>query len=118
MKELVMKKVLVAEDYKPLVELYKVWMKDKYEVFEAFNGQEAVDKYLEFTPDLVIMDVRMPVKGGDEAIKEIFDSNPNAKIVAITAYPYTQEELGVEVVRKGFKKDEFLNLVDRKLNEN
>jgi CheY-like chemotaxis protein len=110
-------KVLVAEDYKPLVELYNVWLKDQYEVIAAYNGQEAVDKFREHRPDLVIMDVRMPVKGGDEAIKEIFQMEPGARIVAITAYPYTEEELGVEVVRKGFKKDEFLKLVERKLKE-
>jgi CheY-like chemotaxis protein len=108
-----MKKILIAEDYKPLTDLYNTWLKDEFEVIDAYNGKEAVEKYKEHRPDLVVMDVRMPVKGGDEAIKEIMEHDPDARIIAITAYPYSEEELGVEVVRKGFKRDFFMDLIHR-----
>ncbi|NOZ76115.1 MAG: response regulator [Euryarchaeota archaeon] len=110
-----MKKVLIAEDYKPLLDLYSLWLKEDFEVIEAYNGREAVERYKEHNPDLVIIDIRMPIMDGDEAIDEIREYDPDARIVAITAYPYSEEELGVEVVRKGFKKEFFLDVVRRNL---
>jgi CheY-like chemotaxis protein len=112
-----MKKILIAEDYKPLTDLYNTWLKDEFQVVDAYNGKEVVEKYKEHHPDLVIMDIRMPVKGGDEAIREIKEYDPEARIIAITAYPYSEEELGVVVVRKGFKKDFFLDLVRKNLSD-
>jgi CheY-like chemotaxis protein len=110
-----MPKVLVAEDYKPLAELYNVWLKDTYEVIAAYNGQEVVDRFKEHRPDLAVIDIRMPLKLGKEAIKEIFEVEPEANIVAVATYPFAEEDLGVEVVRKGFRRDEFLRLVKRKI---
>jgi CheY-like chemotaxis protein len=108
-------KILVAEDYEPLVELYNAWLKDNYEVIPAYNGQEVVDRFKEHRPDLTVIDIRMPLKSGDQAIKEIFEVEPKANIVAVATYPIAEDVLGVEVVRKGFKKDEFLHLVKRKI---
>jgi signal transduction histidine kinase/ActR/RegA family two-component response regulator len=51
----------------------------------AFNGVEANNLYQIFTPDLVIMDITMPVKSGIETAKDIFKTNPKAKIIFITA---------------------------------
>ncbi|MGB0416812.1 MAG: response regulator transcription factor, partial [Coraliomargarita sp.] len=49
--------------------------------FEATNGQEAVEQYQKVCPDLVLMDVNMPVKEGMEALKEILDYDENAVVV-------------------------------------
>src|SRR5688572_15156486 len=49
-------------------------------VAEANDGDEVVRMAEEHVPDLVLMDVRMPGKGGIEATKEIKDAVPNAKI--------------------------------------
>jgi CheY-like chemotaxis protein len=108
-------KILIAEDYKPLVKLYATWLELDHEIIPAYTGQEAVDNYKEHKPDLVIMDIRMPDKTGDVAIDEIFEMEPEANIVAVTGYPYSEDDLGVEVVRKGFSRREFLEMVDRKL---
>lgn len=110
-----MSKILIAEDYKPLVKLYTTWLEDAHEVIPAYTGQEAVDNYKEHRPDLVIMDIRMPEKTGDVAINEIFEMEPGANIVAVTGYPYSEDDLGVEVVRKGFSRKEFIGMVERKL---
>ena len=110
-----MSKILIAEDYKPLVKLYATWLEMDHEMIPAYTGQEAIDNYKEHKPDLVIMDIRMPDKTGDVAIKEIFKFEPEANIVAVTGYPYSEDDLGVEVVRKGFSRREFLDMVDRKL---
>jgi DNA-binding NarL/FixJ family response regulator len=53
---------------------------------EAANGQEAVALYRAKRPDVVLMDLRMPVLGGVEAIRAIRSEFPSAKIIALTTY--------------------------------
>lgn len=50
----------------------------------AENGEEAVQKYSEIRPDVVLMDIRMPVMGGIEASKQIRAQDKNAKIIFLT----------------------------------
>src|SRR5713101_5696942 len=54
-------------------------------VAEATNGFEAVEKFNETKPDLLLLDMAMPKKDGSVALKEILAANINAKIVMITA---------------------------------
>lgn len=54
-------------------------------VAEATNGFEAVEKFNETKPDLLLLDMAMPKKDGISALKEILDANPDAKIIMITA---------------------------------
>ncbi len=54
-------------------------------VAEATNGIEAVEKFNETKPDLLLLDMAMPKKDGVSALKEILNTNPNAKIIMITA---------------------------------
>jgi CheY-like chemotaxis protein len=110
-----MKRILLAEDEKEVRKVFRRMLGSRYEVIEATNGQEAVEKYKAHKPDLALIDIRMPVMTGDRAIREIQKHDPAAKIIAVTAYGYTEEEIGVEVLRKGFGVKEFLEVVDRKL---
>lgn len=52
---------------------------------EAENGQVAVDLYNELKPDLVIMDITMPVMDGITAISKIMETDPKAKIIVCSA---------------------------------
>lgn len=52
---------------------------------EAINGFETVYKFNETKPDLLLLDMAMPKKDGITALKEILATNPNAKIIMITA---------------------------------
>jgi two-component system chemotaxis response regulator CheY len=52
---------------------------------EATNGFETVEKFNETKPDLLLLDMAMPKKDGISALKEILVTNPNAKIIMITA---------------------------------
>ena len=73
-----------------------------YEVVgNAVNGREAVDMYRALQPDLVTMDVTMPVMTGIAAVKEIIPEFPNAKIIMITALG--QQKLILEAIESGAK---------------
>ena len=52
---------------------------------EASNGKEAIELFEQLKPDLVTMDVTMPVMMGIEAVQHIMSIDPNAKIIMITA---------------------------------
>jgi len=55
-------------------------------VGEAANGEEALDKVGELMPDVVLMDINMPVMGGLEATRRIHDEFPSIKVLALTQY--------------------------------
>ena len=57
----------------------------EYEIEEAEDGAEAVAKYAELAPDLVIMDLIMPVMTGLEATGEIVGEDADARILALTS---------------------------------
>jgi len=55
------------------------------DLIEAKNGLEAIDCYNNEAPDLVFMDIMMPVKDGLEAVAEIMTMHQNAKIVMLSS---------------------------------
>jgi DNA-binding NarL/FixJ family response regulator len=55
-------------------------------VGEAANGQEAVERYRALRPDVVLMDLSMPVMTGVEAIRAITTEFPGARIIALTTW--------------------------------
>ncbi|HEY6341496.1 MAG TPA: response regulator transcription factor [Bryobacteraceae bacterium] len=60
-------------------------------VAEASDGQEAVEKYRELHPDVVLMDLRMPNMDGTEATRAIRSEDPEARIIALTSYDGDQD---------------------------
>ena len=55
------------------------------EIFEAINGQQAIDIYKNQKPDLTFMDIVMPVKTGIEALSEIISHDSNAKVIIVSS---------------------------------
>jgi len=65
-------KILVADDTPVNVKIIQKFLEPRgFEVISAVNGQDAVDKFSEERPDIILMDIMMPVKDGYEATKEI-----------------------------------------------
>ncbi|VBB07601.1 Hypothetical protein LUCI_2866 [Lucifera butyrica] len=80
-------KVLIVDDAAFIrVTLKMMLEKNGYEVIgDAANGSEAILKYNQHKPDLVTMDITMPVMDGISALKAIKKMNPAAKVVMISA---------------------------------
>lgn len=70
-------------------------------VAEVANGEEAISKYKELKPDLVIMDISMPVMNGIDATRIIKQNDPNANILILTMHD-NQEYLN-QIIRSGAK---------------
>ncbi|MBC2699749.1 MAG: response regulator [ANME-2 cluster archaeon] len=60
-------------------------MENGYDVDEAVNGNEAVSRYDEVKPDLVLMDLVMPEKDGLNTIKDIISKDSSTKIIVCSA---------------------------------
>ncbi|HWR97336.1 MAG TPA: response regulator transcription factor [Candidatus Methanoperedens sp.] len=110
------KRLLVAEDEQDFLIIYRLMLGDAYELIEAQNGREALELWRRVKPDLVLMDIQMPVMSGDAAIREILKTDPQARILAVTAYRHTREELGVPVLSKGCGSSEFIAAVESALH--
>lgn len=82
-------KILITDDSKMARRMVKKTLNEynsEYnDILEGANGQEAIDLYKEHQPDIVFLDLTMPVKTGFEALDEIKEFDTNAKIVIISA---------------------------------
>lgn len=66
-----MARILVVEDDRDLNNAYSIILKNEgHEVQEAFDGKEALEKLKDFTPDLILLDLLMPVMGGLEFLQQ------------------------------------------------
>ena len=82
-------RVLLADDHVMLREGTVALLRrerDIQVVAEASNGQEAVDLASQLKPDIVVMDVRMPVLSGIEATRRIRESLPDVQVLVLTAH--------------------------------
>lgn len=70
-------------------------------IIESVNGQDAIDKCDELNPDLVFLDIVMPVKDGVTATKEIMEKHPTIKIIIVSSVG-TQTHLK-EAIKAGAK---------------
>ena len=81
------KTILIADDDLDVLESTQYILLDEgYEVITAHDGADAVDMYKKYKPDMVFLDIRMPVLNGYEAFFDIKKYNSDAKIIFITAF--------------------------------
>lgn len=94
--------IAIVEDQPKLITLLKEKLSlfEELEiVWEAMNGKEAIDKLTNKKPDLVLMDIQMPVMDGIEATEKIKAQQPNVKIVMLTVFD--QENFILQAILAG-----------------
>lgn len=98
-----MKRVLIVDDTVFMRMSLKMMLENNgFEVVgEAENGKVGVRKYKELKPDIVTMDITMPEMTGIEALKEIRNLDPKAKVIMVSALG--QEPMVKEAVLNGAK---------------
>lgn len=95
--------VLLIEDDQELRKLYRsILEKAGYTVSETANGAEALQFLLNYTPDLIITDMLMPMLGGEAVIQRIrqMPALRNTRLIVLTAYPrYEAPSLNLNIDR-------------------
>ena len=77
--------ILIAEDVESNYKLLEIILKKEYDLLWAKNGREAVDFAMEHKPDAILMDIKMPVMDGIEALKEIRRHTAELPVIMQTA---------------------------------
>jgi CheY-like chemotaxis protein len=104
-------KVLIVDDQDDFRQLMKFWLERKgYCVIEAQDGQIALTVVKEHSPDIIFMDLKMPVVDGVEAIKRIREFNKDVPIIVISSYvsdPGIKDIMSYEVSGIFYKGKDF-----------
>ncbi len=97
------KNILISDDAAFMRMMIRdILTKNGYNVAgEAENGRDAVEKYAELNPDLVLMDITMPEMDGIEALKQIRANDPNACVIMCSAMG--QQAMVIEAIQSGAK---------------
>lgn len=92
--------ILVAEDNASNYKLFESILKYDYHLIHAWDGMEAVEMFRRHNPQIVLMDINMPVMDGYEATREIRKYSAKIPIIAVTAFAYASDEQ--KVMESGF----------------
>ncbi len=116
--------ILVVDDELGPREALRMILKDDYRIFFATNGLEAVEHTKNQPPDLVIMDMKMPVMDGLQALKRIKEINPYISVLMVTGYGTIDTAVeamkigAIDYITKPFDSFSILQKVKGALEEN
>ncbi len=119
------KKILIVEDDLDMLNLYQAVLGDVFETIPATDGKEAVELAVKEVPDLILMDIMMPVMGGLEALALIKENSSAATIPVILLSALNDYEdirrgysMGANYyITKPFTREELLNGIKSCLGE-
>ncbi|UUV98203.1 response regulator YycF [Vagococcus luciliae] len=105
-----MKKILVVDDEKPISDIVKFNLtKEGYEVFTAFDGEEAVEMVDEVNPDLIILDLMLPKKDGLEVCRDVRKKYDTPIIMVTAKDSEIDKVLGLELGADDYVTKPFSN---------
>jgi two-component system chemotaxis response regulator CheY len=115
-----MARVLIIDDSVTARRVLKnILTENGHEVIgEASNGQDGYEKYIELRPDVVTLDVTMPVLDGIDALDKIMTFDSNANVVMITAAGQKEKMVqaialgATEFIQKPFKPEQIKHIFD------
>jgi two-component system chemotaxis response regulator CheY len=98
-----MAKILIVDDSKIVRRNLKtILSKEGHEIIaEAENGMQAYHEYEKYKPDLVTMDITMPLLDGVRAVKKIMTTHPEARIIMVSAID--QKNMVIAAIQNGAK---------------
>ncbi len=111
-----MSKILIIDDDVSIRKLLRAMLeKSNYEVVDAADGEEGINQFKQYLPDLVITDLIMPGKEGLETIKDLKNIDPNSKIIAISGGGTVDPDMYLKLAKSMGASHVFTKPVDSKL---
>ena len=90
-----MKKILLVDDDESIQLLYQEeFREDGYQVDSSFNGADALKKFRDNSPDLVILDIQMTGMNGIETLRQMKMMNSSVPVILSSAYHEYKQDLG------------------------
>jgi CheY-like chemotaxis protein len=123
--DMLRQKILIIDDERPLCELLleALCMQGPYHVDHALNGKEGYEKYKAILPDLVVMDIHMPLMDGYESSRRIKAFDPHAKILVLTgnttdvrARQAMEQGFALKLLQKPFRLKELSRVIEDSLS--
>lgn len=94
------RRVLIIDDETAIQESLDMFLREKgIAVYTAGTGAEGLEAYLKYRPHVVILDIRLPDTSGLDILKQVLETNSDAKVIMITAYH--DMETTIEAMRLG-----------------
>jgi signal transduction histidine kinase len=93
--------LLVADDEPDMLRFLSSQLEKHYKVYQAVDGQQAIDKASQFLPDIILLDMMMPEKDGLQACKEIRERTPTTSIPIILLTARADEETKLAALKAG-----------------
>jgi len=97
-------RLLLADDHAMVrkgLQMFLSTQTDLQVIGEASNGQEAIERTAELSPDMILMDLHMPVLDGIEVTKRLKQSHPDVKVIVLTSF--SDEDHVLPAIRAGAK---------------
>lgn len=97
-------RILLADDHKIVrrgLQVFLTSQKDMEIIGEASTGQELLEQAAALAPDIVLMDLRMPVMDGIEATRRLAESLPSVKVIVLTSF--SDQDHALPAIRAGAK---------------
>lgn len=118
-------KILIVDDHKLLNDGLKLMLSDTFEIVgQVFNGQDVINTIHLSSPDIVLLDINLPIKNGFMVASELRQNNINAKIIFLSMY---SEDTFIEKAKllnvegymlKNSSKEEIINCINDIMNGN
>jgi signal transduction histidine kinase len=94
-------RVLIAEDEADMLRFLKSQLKEQFQVLEAVDGQQAIEKAGQFLPDIILCDMMMPVKDGVEVCRELRRRTPTQSIPIVLLTAWADDETKLKALSAG-----------------
>ncbi len=112
------KKIMVVDDEEAIRMLYEEEFDDEgYDVVSCSNGSEALERFEEEKPDIVILDIAMPGISGLEVLSKIKEKSPKTPVIMSTAYSHYKDDFYTYVADAYIVKSPDLTELKDKIKE-
>lgn len=111
--------IMVADDDMYIRTLIEAALKSRGEIINITDGNSVMEEYIKNAPDMVLLDIHMPGKGGPELVKEILEVDPRAYIIMLSAdssklnVMMTQKDGASGFLTKPFDKAKLMEYVEQ-----
>ena len=113
-----LKQIMIVDDSPQDIQMVLEFLRDKYSVIAATSGKDAMELLEDTFPDVILMDVTMPVMDGYQACESILKQHENADIIFLSANTETDEIMkgyevgGIDYVTKPFAPDILISKIE------